>query len=336
MLHFFNIKIMKKYLPIYFFLLLSMFAEAQTLSDGLQAYYKFNNTLQDETSNGNDLTILNGNVVYNSIYQSDDEINFTTGSGVMSKTNFNTTGFNAYGISMWVKTSQIKSHNQTILQGAYLGFGIHIEANTGKIGGFFKGTSTGSYSSSIAITDNKWHHIVFQCNGMEMFVYIDGILDGNIISTMLTGDNYIYIGNSNQNDKSYSGSLNELRIYDRLLTECEIEELYRQMKATIDANNGSVISPNDLFIQDKACNQIIYSNVSIYPNPPFGNFTIELENNNEVDFIIISDNNGRPLIQKIIGSDNKVEMNLEALETGIYFITIHRKTGLETIQILKP
>jgi hypothetical protein len=329
-------KIMKKYLFINLFLMLSLFAKTQTLSDGLQAYYKFNHTLQDETLNGNDLTILNGNAASNSIYQSDDEIDFITGSAVASKTNFNTNGFNAYGISIWVKTSQIKSHNQTILQGAYLGIGIHIEANTGKIGGFFSGNSSNSYSGTAAITDGKWHHIVFQCNGNEMFVYVDGVLDGNVVSTMLTGDNKIYIGNSNQGNKSFNGAVNELRIYDRMLSECEITELYRHLAATIDASNGNSVAPNDLIVQDKACNQIIYSKVSVYPNPPLGNFTIEFENINEIDFIIIFDINGRPLIQKVIGSDNKVEMNLESLERGLHFITIHRKNGIETIQILKP
>ena len=103
-------------------------------------------------------------------------------------------------------------------------------------------------------------------------------MDGSLPTVMLTGDNKIFIGNSNSGNNTFYGSINELTIYDRLLNDCEIKELYKHLVATVVARNGSIISPNDLIIQDKACNQIIYSKVSVYPNPPLGNFTIEFEN----------------------------------------------------------
>lgn len=317
------------------FVFIAFSSHAQLISDGLQAHYTFDNNLQDVTTNGNELVAFGNNLNYHSIHQNDYGIDFTSNPALTTPNNFNTSNYNSTAISLWIKTSQTKFENQTILQGAYMGIGIHIEANTGKIGGFFNGTSAGAYSSTNAVTDGNWHHIVFQCDGSEMFVYIDGVLDGSIPSTMLTGDNKLYIGNSNQGNKSYDGAINELRIYDRMLTDCEITELHRQMVATIDASNGISVAADKLIVQNKACDPTIH--FKVYPNPPLdNNFVLEFEAIEQIRFITITDATGQTVQQKIPNGNSRMELNVQGLKGGLYYITIYGINDVETIQMLKP
>lgn len=321
-----------------FYILLMFVAfsgQAQLISDGLQAHYTFDNHLQDITTNSNELTTLGNNLNYNSIYQNDYGIDFTLNPTLTTVNNFNTSNYTNTAISLWINISQIKAENQTILQGAYIGIGIHIEANTGKIGGFFNGTSAGAYSSTNAVTDGNWHHIVFQCDGSEMFVYIDGVLDGSTPNVMLTGNNKLYIGNSNQGNKSYAGAINELRIYDRMLTDCEIAELHRQMVATVDASNGVLVAADKLIVQNKACDPTIH--FKVYSNPPLdGNFVLEFEAIEQIKLVTITDGTGQMLQQKIPNGVPKLELNVQELKGGLYYITIYGVDEVKTIQMLKP
>jgi hypothetical protein len=143
---------------------------------------------------------------------------------------FNNSSFNESAIAVWVKSSTITSKLQIIVQGAYIGFGVYIEGNTGKLMGFYGGNSVYAYKSTNPITDGKWHHVTTQSDGNSTYVYIDGVLDGSTTNDgFYTGnvgsDNKLYLGKSNLNTYPFTGSIYDLRIYDRTLTECEIDTL---------------------------------------------------------------------------------------------------------------
>ena len=201
----------------------------QSLSDSLQAHYKFDGSLLDETSNNHDLGITNGRISYDFVRSNDSSILFNGASQVTSISSFDNSSFTETSISLWMKSTTVTSDLQICLQGAFMGFGAYIQANTGKFIGFFDGTSSGSYSSSMNVTDGRWHHIVIQNNGDTTFMYIDGVLDGSIVENLNVGNgdsnNKLYLGQSSLGIQSFTGSLNDLRIYNRMLSQCEIDEL---------------------------------------------------------------------------------------------------------------
>ena len=93
---------------------------------------------------------------------------------------------------------------------------------------------------------------------------------------------------------------------------------------------GSImIFTNDLTIQGKVCFQGM-PQFKTYPNPPVGNCTLELESIEEADFMRISNMLGCPVLEKSIGEDEKLEVDVKSLEAGIYFITVLVK------MVLKP
>ena len=81
------------------------------------------------------------------------------------------------------------------------------------------------------VTDGKWHHVLFICDRSDATrLYIDGKLDGEggkSKDTDVTTESRMYIGSSvrigEATRRYFEGLIDEVGIYDRALTEDEIE-----------------------------------------------------------------------------------------------------------------
>ena len=203
----------------------------QTINDQLFAHYKFEGNLLDETSNGNDLSVFLGSINYGTnSNNSSNSIVFDGNSNVRSISTFDNSTFTNEAISVWIKGNTISSQMSVIVQGAFCGFGMYSQGTTGKAMGFFDGSSTSPALSNFSILDNSWHHIVIQNNGSETFLYVDAQLISTITENLSVSngldDNRLFLGLSNLNQYPFIGELDELRIYSRTLSQCEINYLY--------------------------------------------------------------------------------------------------------------
>ena len=228
---------------------------SQNITDGLEAHYKFDQDLADDTQNNHDLNTTNGSISYALVDINDYAISFDGTAQTSTISNFDNSSFTATAISLWVKSNTITSDLQICLQGAYMGFGAYIKANTGKFIGFFDSSSNGSYESSNVITDGLWHHIVIQNDGSTTFMYVDGVLDGSVSENLVVGNgatnNKLYLGKSNLGIQNFTGSLNDVRIYNRMLTACDIDILYGNQTTPIasflfENNLQDAVNTNDL------------------------------------------------------------------------------------------
>jgi hypothetical protein len=92
----------------------------------------------------------------------------------------------------------------------------------------------GTISGTTVLTDGDWHHVaaVFENDGTptldEVKLYVDGTEEAvpgiaTVINTIL--DNDVMIGVFSDSAKYFEGSIDEVRIYSRALTEDEIQVL---------------------------------------------------------------------------------------------------------------
>ena len=94
-------------------------------------------------------------------------------------------------------------------------------------------TSSGSTSASSVdnITQNQWHTLTGVYNGNALKIYLDGVLKEQKPITLpfvpsCTSDQVILLGRPNPNyHQSFKGKIDELRIYNRELTQEEITRL---------------------------------------------------------------------------------------------------------------
>jgi hypothetical protein len=234
---------------------------------------------------------------------------------------FNNTTFNQTAINVWVKSSNITSQLQVIIQGSYIGFGIYIEGNTGKLLGFYGGNSVNAYKSSNSITDGQWHHIVTQSNGTTTYMYIDGVLDGFTTTDGFyigTGasNNKIYMGKSNGNAYPFTGSVSRLKIFNRTLSDCEITERAKK--------------DNNLSGLNEVINNSLY--FKVYPNPTSEKINIELAELSQDIKVFIFSIEGRLVLENKFSNTKKISLNLNTIK-GTYILRV-LSNGKSSSQII--
>jgi hypothetical protein len=208
---------------------------AQIPTDGLKGYWPFNNNANDVSGNGNNGTVngatlaIDRNGIANSAYSFDGIDDYIT---IINENNFDF-GTSDFAISVWIKTSDVSidgQYRRIIDKGLVSGFAVYVRSDN-KIGVDVYKTTTGFYSSEIA--NNSWHHIVLNFDRDNMVkVYFDNSLIGqssiSVENRALSNAYSLIIGSRSQNltQGRWKGQIDDLRIYNRLLTDLEIGELY--------------------------------------------------------------------------------------------------------------
>jgi hypothetical protein len=207
-----------------------------SLSDGLIAYYPFNGNANDLSGNGNNGTLV-GNATFveghigATLYLDGDGDYVDLGTGFDLNNNDS--------VSVWINSHDLSRRYPAIFAkyetnhyGPY-DFDLHYD----KINLWVSDGAGGyrSIDSISSIRENEWYHIVFTINGDTLNIYINGVLDTTTTGLPIISNNYdrVTVGRQAYMFSPYSnlefiGYIDELRIYNRVLTQSEVTELYRQ------------------------------------------------------------------------------------------------------------
>jgi hypothetical protein len=149
----------------------------------------------------------------------------------------NLVGSDVGSITMWIKTEQMTIGMIFYGTDATTGNGygdeneMHVNINVGGVVNLFIEFVDSDVSvETPAVNDNSWHHIAatWDINGQVM-LYLDG---GEPVAADHTGNNFRFSGRMrfgapNSSERFYIGSLDDVRLYDRLLSVAEINETMR-------------------------------------------------------------------------------------------------------------
>lgn len=210
------------------------------LEDGLVAYYPFNTNALDESGNGNHGTVHGATLIQdrlgnrNSAYQFND--NYIE---IPHNNSFNVTR-SGFSLALWFRPESIqKTSIYTLVDKTHGITGINSWVihciNDRRYGatplfGFAVGDGANwstSYDTS-CINDNQWHFIVSVSDGSVIKFYVDGSLKQTttLLGTPLSNQNSIFIGKSGYSNRTFAGSIDDIRIYNRSLGDSEIQQLY--------------------------------------------------------------------------------------------------------------
>lgn len=223
------------------FIVLSMQAQLPTYvpSNGLVAYYPFNGNANDMSGYGNNGSVNGatpsvdrfGNE--NSAYKLDGINDYIL---VSNKSQLN---FNKGTISFWLKTSSnalmqpLKKINYNDASGEQFGFTINNSKNHFDVkqnSNCVAGQGWLLANSTSPINNNQWHHIVGIIDSNVIKFYADGVVISQsalsqVGSDVCTGD--INIGrNWSTYPEWFDGLIDDIAIWNRVLTEDEIKGLY--------------------------------------------------------------------------------------------------------------
>ena len=221
--------------------ILELYNEQKPYNDCLVAYYPFNGNANDESGNGNDGTEVGGVSYQEGICGTgaefdgiDDYLTVPISSSLSSITNQAT-------IAMFVKyTEPVNPRSYCLWR---YGTTVNNVTSSAKIGGgdnilyalhYSNGQGLGGvYVKSInPLVENQWYHIALCYDGTKEQLFINGELQDEVASTVIldTPDDRLWFGRNGYaaNPKYYNGIIDEIRIYNRALTETEIMDLYNE------------------------------------------------------------------------------------------------------------
>lgn len=206
-------------------------------ASNLMGYWGFNNNINDYSGNGN-----NGTNSTNLFFTTDRNgasnsatiFNGTTFFVVLNSTSLGFAGTRT--IACWMKTSA--TTYQCLLTKYNDGTGgpglsMVINSATGpNHAGLFGGIgSCNDVANGVGVNcnDNTWHHAVGIGVGDTLKIYVDGKFKTSVVApcTQLnaTITNYV-IGNNTNGNLPYSGSMDDVGIWNRALTDCEIAKMF--------------------------------------------------------------------------------------------------------------
>ncbi len=106
------------------------------------------------------------------------------------------------------------------------------------------GGTTGNYTFGITpVNDEQWHHIGWVYDGTMNYLYLDGEVDGSEESTgQITVSSYpLFIGNNSQNtDREWTGLIDDVQIYNRALSQEEIQRVMQASAGAFPQASGAV------------------------------------------------------------------------------------------------
>lgn len=220
-------------------LLISSLSFSQ-LNVGLIAQYDFSGDALDASGNNNDGTVSGASLVNDRNGNPSSAYSFDGVADRIEVTGF-PTNYDHYSYCAWVKAANAVLPDRGIVMqvGTHVGqsanmvsFGIATTGSTDKYMARHRaddGTYIGTVQSNNI--DLSWHFITTTYDGDSLKFYIDGTMESfTLINTSAPKIDTLLIGCGRTNAIAYGffyeGVIDDIRIYNRELTDCEIEELY--------------------------------------------------------------------------------------------------------------
>jgi hypothetical protein len=213
------------------------------LSKGLVAYYPFNGNANDTgphklngTVHGAELTADRHNVA-DAAYYFDGTDNIEVANDTLL--NFD----NDFTLIAWINMEEAKRMGSRIIdkQVGSTNYGFLLDTYTADYTGtgvrLFVGDAW-KYKANYSLSLNEWHLIVGTYKNGVGKIYIDGVLDSEATSTttkkIVTAKTPMRFGFDTgvrkgvDFDDSFKGKIDDIRIYNRVLSSKEIKHLYRK------------------------------------------------------------------------------------------------------------
>ncbi|MCD6229962.1 MAG: DUF2341 domain-containing protein, partial [Candidatus Diapherotrites archaeon] len=193
---------------------------------------------RDSSGNGNDGTLANGPVWVAGKFGNglqfdgvDDKVitqnyDYAANSPIsVALWFYSSVNSNSYGDSY----SSLVDHAPDGNSGLW--FGAGVGSNVNKLGMYTGSTYiVGSTEYSLG----NWHYAVFTYDGTTATIYLDGVFNGSAVSTTSGSNRPFYIGGLGGWYGRFKGLIDEVKIYDRALSQAEIQDHFNASKGNLD------------------------------------------------------------------------------------------------------
>lgn len=320
---------MKKITFTLLFLTVSIISFSQIdIKKGLVAHYPFNGNLNDSSGNKNNGTNKGVTTASNKLNQpntayffsgDDDYVDVPATASVQPQ--------DAVTVSAWLNTTDKDYWNFVVCKRLNLAKepgNSYFLGTTGNVpgGATWQWSISSSTTQHFLVTntlveDSTWLHVVGTFNGDTLKLFLNGQNIGSkiIANTKISYSNLslrlgLGIPTSSGSKTAFKGSIDEIRIYDRALSDDEIKYLY---------------DPNLLSVNQ--ANSLPTNSLSLYPNPSTNKLFINTDVSLDKLF------NSSVTITNILGKEvykgtyTSEGLDVSALSSGVYFVSLDSFNG---------
>ena len=333
-------------------------------TNDLVGWWPFNGNANDESGNGNNGTV-NGATLTSDRNGLANKAYYFSSLNCATSIDINNLSFSnqpvGFSFSYWMK----KIGNGCISPRLFE-FG---NGNTNNSWGSSWDNSGNLDYVNTALSNNMWYHIVNTFDGTTLKTYLNGNIESTypLSKTLPFGNNVAFGRMNHPSYDAFNGEMDDLGVWDRVITDCEIKDLYNsqlgsgntlstQIQTALDTytwplNNqtytqggtytatipnaagcDSVVTLN-LTLNYTGINEPNSNLVSISPNPTSSIITVKSSLALIGEEYIIYDQQGKAVKLGIITAE-ETEIDLSNLSEGVYLF----KAGTEmqeTFKIIK-
>lgn len=230
-------------------------------SNGLVGWWPFNGNANDESGNGHDGTVIGAIQTTDRLGNSNRAYNFSGTNNVINLANSQNIVSGSFSVSAWCTIENLTPPNydasiigqlsQPINDRKWL-FGFRAyQGNSGTSNYLFNnsGVMQTFYDQNWFPQTSTWYHITWVFNaGTSIDTYLNGVLHFSQTTTMLNINNVANnvltrIGNAEDTDTPnnlpWIGKIDDIGIWNRVLTQQEITNLYDGCNLNVSITNQS-------------------------------------------------------------------------------------------------
>ena len=318
---------MKKSIYTILICFFSLTIKSQIPLDHLQLNFPFNNNVFDVS--GNNLNgVLSGATITTDRFDNPNKAYYFNGSDAyiqvpnspIIKPEF------PFSISLWLKIDSFSSvstlvyasdETENIYSGFWIGYLPSGEVSAGYGDGLGQGAGHRvTKHSEFLLNTTDWHNIIVSFNDLnDIDVYIDctkytGHYSGSASNMTNLGSDGVVGRDLGHHANSYHhGKIDDIRIYDKSLTDVEIDQLCNE--------------PNSVLAINEFNDEIL---LNVYPNPATAEINIKI--NSFSNLLIKAYNSMGQLILKKELNDQITTIKTNDWATGLYFLQIIDQNGV--------
>ncbi|HEY1045686.1 MAG TPA: LamG-like jellyroll fold domain-containing protein [Bacteroidia bacterium] len=314
-----------KITTLFFALSLYFSLSAQVdLKDGLMLHLPFSGNARDTSGNERHGTVYNADLGFDRFGNPNSAYYFNSNSSYIQIPSTGLTNKN-YTYSLWVKADVIPAKDKYTYPFSIGGVGggqnvaLCNNSMTGWSGGVYNdGTpATSLVAAGIQSEVGVWYHLILVRTNSKIKLYINGVLNtneqsyGNADATT-GGTNpsygtqvYAWIGTrSLLSEFFFKGLVDDVRVYDRVINDDEIEALFNENKKTSLTSLPTI------------------EQASCFPNPSSGNFTIDLNDHSYSAYRVFNAYGQEIFNGNIDQSSTAININLNGYSDGFYHVQL--------------
>lgn len=238
------------------------------LNQDLVAYYSLNNHAKDDSPVSIE-GVISGAIPEKGLNGLNNNALYFNGKDATVSCGVDNRGIeNIVSISTWIKTTNNKIGYMVCKYNWEEDRGFHLGVNDGhvRLGGRNNSGSYTNAASNAVVNDGEWHHVLGIVHENVWQIWIDGEFDTSVESTSqnpsLECSEVLSIGNYpygyEGDHKHFEGVIDEVRIYNRLLSNREITHLSIPKKLAAEQR----VTAADF-------------DVNLFPNPSKKTFRVE-------------------------------------------------------------